>query len=234
MSNNYFRFKQFVIHQDRCAMKVGTDGVLLGAYTPVAGVNSILDIGTGTGVVALMLAQRSSAYITAIEIDHDAVLQASDNVNESPWKDRINVVHADFLNYSVTEKFDCIVTNPPFFQNDLKCPEYKRNIARHADTLSFESLLKGVYCLLHPNGKFVIILPYLMTSDFIVKAASYGLYLSDRLDVCPRENMPPKRSILVFVLFKTTGMVDTIVVEKANRIYSDRFIDLMREYYLYL
>ena len=133
MSNPYFQFKQFTVWHDKCAMKVGTDGVLLGAWASVQNAHKILDVGTGTGLVALMLAQRSlpDADIIALEIDEAAAGQARENVTRSPWKERVEVVQTDFRDYQSSDKFDVIVSNPPYFVDSLECPDQQRNAARH-------------------------------------------------------------------------------------------------------
>ena len=147
MSNSYFQFKQFTVFHDRCAMKVGTDGVLLGAWTRTGQGCSILDIGTGTGLIALILAQRiPDARITAVELDREAALQAAENVRNSPWAARIEVVEADIRQYAtrVSHPFDIIVSNPPFFNSSLHSPSEARTQARHTDSLSYAELFQGV------------------------------------------------------------------------------------------
>ena len=142
MSNPYFQFKQFTVWHDKCAMKVGTDGVLLGAWASVQNAHKILDVGTGTGLVALMLAQRSlpDADIIALEIDGAAAGQARENVTRSPWKERVEVVQTDFRDYQSSDKFDVIVSNPPYFVDSLECPDQQRNAARHNGSLTYEEL----------------------------------------------------------------------------------------------
>lgn len=133
MPNPYFSFKQFTVYHDRCAMKVGTDGVLLGAWADVVSARNILDIGTGTGLISLMMAQRCNARIRAVDIDADAVEQARGNVAASPWQDRIEVELQDICHFTSETLFDVIVSNPPYFTDSLKCPGKQRNIARHTD-----------------------------------------------------------------------------------------------------
>lgn len=160
MSNPYFQFKQFTVWHDKCAMKVGTDGVLLGAWTSVESAHRILDIGTGTGLVALMLAQRSlpDANIVALEIDEAAVGQARKILFVRP-KERVEVVQADFRKYRSSDKFDVIVSNPPYFVDSLECPDRQRAAARHNDSLTYEDLLEGVSGLLTENGFFTVVIP---------------------------------------------------------------------------
>ena len=160
MSNSSFKFKQFTIYHDKCAMKVGTDGVLLGAWAPIANVKRVLDVGTGTGLIALQLAQRNPhAKITAIEIDTVAAEQAKNNVLHSPWADRIEVLCLDFRNYQQDDKFDLLVSNPTYFMDALKCPDEQRCMARHAGGLNYHSLFRHAVHLLSEQGKVSIIIP---------------------------------------------------------------------------
>jgi tRNA1Val (adenine37-N6)-methyltransferase len=152
-----FRFKQFSVDDSKCAMKVGTDAVLLGAWADVTCAETILDIGTGCGLIALMAAQRSNAHITAIDIDESTTLQSKENFLSSPWHDRLEAIHIE--QFQPDYLFDLIICNPPFFKNALKTPFHERNLARHNDSLSFESLVSHVNILLSENGKFFFILP---------------------------------------------------------------------------
>jgi tRNA1Val (adenine37-N6)-methyltransferase len=178
MSNIYFKFKQFTVYQDRCAMKVGTDGTLLGAWTNVSKSRSILDIGTGTGLIALMLAQRSSdAHITAIDIDMDSVAQAKSNVALSSWSSRISVFCSSLQNF-VVDGFDTIVSNPPYFVNSLKCPNEHRTLARHTASLSYKDLFDGVTKMLSDDGEFSVIVPFDSCEEMNSEAALAGMFLS--------------------------------------------------------
>jgi tRNA1Val (adenine37-N6)-methyltransferase len=160
MSNAYFQFKQFTIWHQRCAMKVGTDGVLAGALAPVEGFKQILDVGTGSGLIALMLAQRCpKAQITAIEIDDDAAAQAAENFAASPWAERIHLIHGDFNEFTTETKFDLIISNPPYFTDALKNPDHQRSVARHNDTLNYHQLFLQARRLLQPTGVCCIITP---------------------------------------------------------------------------
>ncbi len=236
MPNPYFQFKRFTVRQDRCAMKVGTDGVLLGAWCGVEEAKSILDIGTGTGLVALMAAQRSSAEVVAVELDESAASQAAENVAESPWKARITVEKAAVQDFAAQSgrKFDCIVSNPPYFQDSLKSPKGERSMARHTDSLSYEELVKAVVALMNPMGKFSVIVPTTEFDDMKQCAASVGLHCSRRTDVLPTPTSASKRVLAEFILTEVTEpIVDTLVIEAGGRHhYSEQYISLTKDFYL--
>lgn len=232
MSNPYFSFKQFTVYHDRCAMKVGTDGVLLGAWTEVASARRILDIGTGTGLIALMLAQRSDAYITGIDIDYEATEQAKENVERSPWKERIEIVHRDIGLYQAEGLFDVIVSNPPYFVHSLKCPEQQRNMARHTDTLSFEALLHAAKRLLHREGSFSIIIPADAAEAFQVLAKQEELYLWRRTWVQGRPDTPSKRVLLAFRQMPSELHEDRLTIELDRHVYTPEYTALTQAFYL--
>ena len=168
MANDYFQFKQFTIRQERCAMKVGTDGVLLGAWTDVTHARRLLDIGTGTGLIAIMAAQRNpELIIDAIEIDPAAFEQARENANSTSWRERIHLFQGEVQAFAPPYKYDIIVCNPPFFINSTKNPELNRTLARHCETLSHEDLLQVSDNLLLPEGKLCVILPVNEAKHFI-------------------------------------------------------------------
>lgn len=198
-SDNAFFFKQFHIRHDRCAMKVGTDGVLLGAWANVNSAKSILDIGTGTGLIALMLAQRTEiAQIDAIEIDIDAYQQSVENVNSSPWYNRIRPIHTPLQNFTTILKYDLIVSNPPYFVNSIKPPDKRRKQSRHADELPYSVLINAGKNLLHPNGRFCLILPRVEAVKFISKAAEVNLYCCKKTAVRFKSTKPVERLLLEF------------------------------------
>lgn len=181
MATDYFKFKQFTVWHGQCAMKVGTDGVLLGAWAPVEGARRILDVGTGSGVIALQMAQRApEARIVAVEIDPEAARQAAANVAASPWADRIEVVCTDFAQLTAEEPFDLIVSNPPYFVNSLQNPDAQRAKARHSDSLPYDLLLERAAELLAPSGRFALIFPVEPLADVMGAATRHGLAL-DRL-----------------------------------------------------
>jgi tRNA1Val (adenine37-N6)-methyltransferase len=237
MANNYFKFKQFTIHQEKCAMKVGTDGVLLGAWANCENANQVLDIGTGTGLIALMIAQRSQASIDAIEIDENACLQAHENFQKSPWSSRITLVHQSFQDYAeeTNKKYDLIVSNPPYFQNSLYAPNEQRTKARHNRELELSDILEGASKLLTNDGTLSIILPYIEGVMFIANAAEKGLYCVRQTNVLPTPKASVKRLLLEFQKHKKTFVDQDLVIELDNRHeYSDNYKNLTKDYYLFL
>ena len=234
MSNPYFQFKQFTVWHDKCAMKVGTDGVLLGAWTSVQNAHKILDVGTGTGLVALMLAQRSlpDADIVALEIDETAAGQARDNVTRSPWKERVEVVQADFRSYQSSDKFDVVVSNPPYFVDSLECPDQQRNAARHNDSLTYEELLEGVAGLLAEDGAFTIVIPVDVADRVKMIAAVKNLYAVRQLNVITKPGSVPKRTLITFTFSNQECVVEELLTELARHQYSEEYIALTQEYYL--
>lgn len=234
MSNPYFQFKQFTVWHDKCAMKVGTDGVLLGAWTSVQNAHKILDVGTGTGLVALMLAQRSlpDADIVALEIDATAAGQARDNVTRSPWKERVEVVQADFRSYQSSDKFDVVVSNPPYFVDSLECPDRQRNAARHNDSLTYEELLEGVAGLLAEDGAFTIVIPVDVADRVKMIAAVKNLYAVRQLNVITKPGGVPKRTLITFTFSNQECVVEELLTELARHQYSEEYIALTQEYYL--
>ena len=233
MSNPYFAFKQFTVRHDRCAMKVGTDGVLLGAWADLSHSRRILDIGTGTGLIALMLAQRCmDARITAIDLDSAAVEQAQENIQASPWKDRIEALQQDICTYHPNGTFDTIVSNPPYFIDSLKCPDGQRSTARHTDTLDADRLIGKVSELLTSDGRFSIILPAEQTEDLIRVSGEKGLHPSRQTWVITRPGLSPKRILMEFRKIPVTLQPDELVIELERHVYSEEYIALTKEFYL--
>ena len=234
MSNPYFRFKQFAIFHDRCAMKVGTDGTLLGAWTDTADTQRILDIGTGTGLIALMLAQRSMAHIDAVEIDEDACLQARENVARSPWSDRIQVYHCPIQDYATTcpVRYDLIVSNPPFFENAYKAPKKVRAIARHSDRLEKVDLLQAATQLLSENGRLAVIYPTEEAQIFHQKAEAFGLFCHRKLYVKPTLKIPIKRVLMELSQSQLPYQETTLTIQTASHSYTPEFINLIKDFYL--
>lgn len=216
-------------------MKVGTDSVILGAWTTIAGSETILDVGTGTGLLALMLAQRSIALIDAVEIDPDAAIQAKENVSISPWKSRINVVNSSFQDFCVTTsaRYDLIVCNPPFFSHSLKAKNESRTLARHNDSLSFRELISGSERILKPIGRLSVIIPNEDEENFIKLAEEHLLYPHKKLKIRPLPGKDYKRVILEFGYGKKECLTQEICIETGERHkYSSEYIDLTKDFYL--
>jgi tRNA1Val (adenine37-N6)-methyltransferase len=236
MGNSPFRFKQFEIHHDKCSMKVGTDGVLLGAWCTVEGAGKVLDIGTGSGLIAIMLAQRNGAcLIDAVEIDRDCCLQASENIAACPWHSRINLHNEPFQEFynKYTHSYDLIVTNPPYFQNSLASPDPKRSSARHSCTLSMDVLIAGVSLLLAPGGIYSMIMPVQEAMIFIEKAREKRLFCRRITSVIPNPGKPPKRLLLEFGFREEDIQRSSLVTEIERHEYSSEYKKLTEDFYLY-
>lgn len=234
-----FSFKQFNISQDRCAMKVGTDGVLLGAWAPIFHQPyNILDIGAGTGLIALMLAQRSSAdQIDAIEIDEDAYEQCVENFEKSNWNDRLFCYHAGLDEYTdelfeEEEEYDLIVSNPPFYSENYSSGDEKRDQARFQDALPFDELIDSAQALLSNNGIFAVIIPYKEEERFIQLAKSIGLFLLKTTRVKGTIESEIKRSLLAFSRLEQTPIIDELIIEIERHQYTDDYKELTKDFYL--
>ena len=235
MSNNFFRFKQFAVFQDLCAMKVGTDGVLLGAWSEVTGRNYILDIGTGTGLVALMLAQRNhNAIIHGLDIDEGCVIQAKQNIARSSFANRIDVRKISFQDFAQQsyKKYDLIVSNPPYFQNALKSPTLSRNHARHNDSLSFYDILSSGATLLSEVGSIALILPYEFKQKILDHAVTIQLFPNRITNVFPLPHKSAKRLLIEFGVIESECVEDDLIIEFSRHQYSDAFSALTKEFYL--
>ena len=217
-------------------MKVGIDGVLLGAWTQVEDAQNILDVGTGTGLISLMLAQRSNAIITGIDIESGAIDQAKENVANSPWSHRINILGQSFQDFTKTTNllFDLIVSNPPYFINSLKAPLESRSTARHTDSLTHAELIENASRILTPTGRICLILPVNEGVECIRFAESKGLFCSKRVNVYPKRDGEVKRLLLEFKMQKSETEISDLVVEESRHQYSAEFINLAKDYYLKL
>ena len=234
MPNPYFSFKQFTIWHDRCAMKVGTDGVLLGAWAPAEGCRHILDVGTGTGLIALQLAQRfPQAHIVGVEIDAEAAKQAAENVQNSPWPDRIQVQTGDFRLYTPTHSFDLIVSNPPYFVDALNCPNLQRNTARHAGGLNYELLFQRSAQMLTPTGIVAVVIPAETEAHVMHVAGNHGFYTYHRLSVFTKPNKPCRRILLALGTNPMHSHQEEILhIEDDNGNYSPAYKALTGSFYL--
>ena len=235
MSSN-FRFKQFNVEHDRCAMKIGTDGVLLGAWTSLENSpNSVLDIGAGTGILSLMLAQRSTAEsLDAFEIDENAYEQCVDNFEQSPWGDRLFCYHASLEEFTneIDEKYNLIVCNPPFYAETFKTKNSQRDFARFQDAMPFEQLLKSVSVLLAENGEFSVIIPFAEEERFIQIAKIFGLFVNRICRVRGTISSEIKRSLICFSFRKVQIECKELSIEISRHRYTEDYIDLTQDFYI--
>lgn len=237
MSSKSFKFKQFEVQHDKCAMKVGTDGVLLGAWVAAQLRNTqpkmILDIGTGSGLIALMLAQAfKKSNIIGIEIDQQAAQQAADNFEKSPWNDRLKCIHAD-INTHNQAQYDLIVSNPPYFQNSLKNPQQEKATARHTGNLSYQQLTSIAADMLEDDGRLAIIIPFDSEKQFVDIAERNLLFLNKAMRVRGNENKDFKRSLMIFSRHKTDNIsFDEITLETTDHQRTEKYQILTQDYYL--
>ncbi|WP_116475166.1 tRNA1(Val) (adenine(37)-N6)-methyltransferase [Zobellella maritima] len=233
MAGRGFTFKQFHINHDQCAMKVGTDGILLGAWTPLGGARRILDVGTGSGLVALMLAQRGGAraHITGIELDARAAAQARDNVAASPWPDRVEIVTGDLQSYQAAP-FELIVSNPPYFSHGQSFDCAARAGARHTGSLDYPSLFQHCNRLLAEDGRLSLVLPYQALDDALALAEVNGLHLIEKQNVITRSGKPPRRFLLHLSRVKGCLFEDCMVINSANGGQGETFTKMVSPFYL--
>lgn len=234
-----FQFKEFTVHQDKTAMKIGTDGVLLGAWCNLGEFpDTMLDVGSGTGVISLMLAQRSDAMtIDAVEVDESAYEQTVENFEQSDWGDRLFCYNASFVEFAEEmseeeEEYDIIVSNPPFYTDNYETEDVARNKARFTSSLSFEDLLKGVSEILSENGRFSTIIPFKEEENFIALAKKYNLYLNR---VCRVKGTPAtevKRSLLELSFTESSIQEEELIIEIKRHQYTDAYINLTKDFYL--
>ena len=232
-----FQFKQFSVNQDQCAMKIGTDGVLLGAWTPLNNSpNAILDIGTGTGIIALMLAQRSNAQqIDALEIDENAYEQAVDNFENSQWGDRLFCFHAGLDEFveEPEDEYDLIISNPPFYTDDFRSENEQRDLARFQEAMPFEDLVEAAALLLSKTGIFSVIIPFKEEEKFIALANEYDLFPIKITRVKGTPTAEIKRSLLAFSQLKLDSFSsDELVIETSRHQYTEIYIVLTKDFYL--
>lgn len=235
MPNPFFRFKQFTVYHDRCAMKVGTDGVLLGAWARVDNAQKVLDIGSGSGLISLMLAQRNSHLnVYAIDIDSAAIEQTQYNVQQSPFARRIGFQNISFDAFvkQTDLKFDHIVSNPPFFIDSLKSPDKQRSTARHTDTLPAEDLISNAAKVLAEDGRVSLIYPTEYKEEIYKLAELYGLFVTRLTLVYPTPTSKAKRILVELSKKESVVEENSLLIEKERHVYSDEFVSLVRDFYL--
>ena len=230
-----FHFKQFSINQESCSMKVGTDGVLLGAWVDISNTNSILDIGTGSGLIAMMLAQRSNALIEAVEIDDEAWKQAAQNFELTKWRDRMSALHTSVQDFARTSqnKYELIVSNPPFFSGGAFSSNQDRANVRHTIKLPNGDLLNAARNLLAKEGRFCVILPVMEGLRFKEMAMNYGLYCNRITEVKPFPEKTANRVLIQFEKMQKELIEDSFVVWEKEQQYSTDFVDLTSAFYLH-
>lgn len=228
-----FRFKQFEVVNDRTAMKVGTDGVLLGAWCNVHEVKSALDVGTGCGLIALMIAQRTSdCIIDCIDIDHDAVEEALINIENSPWRERINSLVADFKQFKTKKKYDLIVSNPPFFSHGVEAPMEKRKIARQTVELSFEQLITTAIPLLTDSGNLCIITPADSQEEITTICESVGAYIQKRVTVFSKPAKAPIRCLWEISARESSTCSSELFIHDSDGKFTKQYVDICSPFYL--
>ena len=240
MANTYFQFKQFTIEQQNCAMKVCTDACLFGAiladeiYREQNNVSNLLDIGTGSGLLSLQIAQKNSISIDAVEIDKNSFEQAQQNFNNSPWSDRVSIFNTDILDFVSNKKYDCIISNPPFYEGDLKSDNSKKNAAKHDSALKLEQLLQVIEQHLSPTGYFAVLLPHQRVDYFIALAAEFKYKVQEQWMIRPTDAHPFIRGILFFSLASNEVITKQISIKDSTGNYTAEFVDLLKDYYLQL
>jgi tRNA1Val (adenine37-N6)-methyltransferase len=237
VANNYFKFKQFTVYQDKCAMKVCTDACLFGAAVTECklSITNCLDIGTGTGLLPLMVAQKNPlSIIDAVEINENAAEQAKENISASPWAGRIQVINEDVLAFNPGKLYDCIITNPPFFEDDLRSTDTAKNNAKHNTALNLVQLLHFVNMNLAPAGFVAVLLPYHRVEYFTAEAIKTGFYLSKQILVKQTGKHEFFRGILFFTRRETEPQKSEISIKDTQNNYTAEFTALLKDYYLFL
>jgi len=233
MSKPPFRFKQFSVAQDKSAMKVNTDGVLLGAWADVGAAKAILDIGTGTGVIALIMAQRNAeAIIDAIDIDEDAFAQARDNFQNSIWSKRLYAHHVSLQDYCPDRKYDLIISNPPYFIDDSKTEDHQKNIAKHSISLSYKELIAGISRLLADGGGAFLVLPAFNLPLFENLAAEEKLFIANLAEVIAVDGKAPYLALIKLAREKKDDVKDTLVIQNEEGIFTSNYRELTKDFYL--
>jgi tRNA1Val (adenine37-N6)-methyltransferase len=233
MRNSVFAFKKFSVSQDKCSMKLGTDSVLIGAWAKNDKAKKILDIGTGTGVIALMLAQRTNAEVDAIDIEYAAHVQAKENFSSSRWNSRLNSHHCSLQEFAPNKKYDLIISNPPYFVLPKTHKEMEGNQARYTHLLSFSDLAEHVVRLLASKGNFYVIFPVHEGAMFTNEAEKRNLFLTNYVWVKTTNRKKfPKRILMEFGFIKKDDIKDSMLVIQAENKYTEEYKNLTKDYFL--
>lgn len=234
MDTRPFYFKSFSLHHHRSTMKVGTDAVLLGIWTDLTNVRSVLDVGTGCGVISLLLASRAPVSIDAVELDTDSFEEANQNFEESPYFDRLRIYNLDFNDFvpSGDKKYDLIVSNPPFFFNDLHSTDPKKRMARHTQTLTYDRLLKVSMELLNPNGKISVVLPYRESRLFLQQALLAGFFVEKKMLIFPMLGKEPNRINILLGRESVEELTERFMIRDEYGKFTSQYIDFVKDYYV--
>ncbi|MEK6783143.1 MAG: methyltransferase [Bacteroidota bacterium] len=232
--NTPFKFKQFIVHHDRCSMKVGTDAVLLGAWVNIENTKTILEVGTGSGVISLILAQRTLPYakIEAIEIEKEDAEQAQENIVRSPWPEKIKIHHQSLQSFIANKTFDLIVSNPPYFINSHLPPSGKRSQARHTGSLNYTELIKYAVKLLSPIGRLAVVLPFEEGKQFQTLARASDLHVVRQLAFYSRQGKPQERWLFEFSFLHTEIVNENLILHATGEDWSVDYKKLTRDFYL--
>jgi len=227
-----FHLKQFSLFHHQSSMKVGTDALLLGIWTDVDGTTRILDVGSGCGILALLTAARSNAQVDAVELDEASFKETSDNFYNAAFHNRLHAFHDDFNHFAsvVKYKYDLIISNPPFFINDMRAREKKRNDARHGDRLNYKDLCKGASSILNANGRFCLVLPKDESSIFIQIAKKYKLYVNRQMLIIPKRGLPPNRINLELSFYNTPLTSEEFVIRETEGAFTHQYIQFFKNY----
>ncbi|MEE4258598.1 MAG: methyltransferase [Bacteroidales bacterium] len=227
-----FHLKQFSLFHHQSSMKVGTDSLLLGIWTDLDGAAQVLDVGTGCGILALLAAARSNANVDAIELDETSFKEASGNFLNATFHKRLHAFHDDFNHFAsdIDQKYDLIISNPPFFINDMRAKEKKRNDARHGDRLNYEGLCRGASALLKADGRFCLVLPYDESKIFIQIAKNYKLYVNRQLLIIPKRGLPPNRINLELSFYNTAVTSEEFVIREKDSTFTVQYIQFFKDH----
>ena len=240
MPNAYFKFKEFTVYQDRSAMKVTTDSCLFGAWIAQDLSESkekftMLDIGAGTGLLSLMVAQKNNAWIDAVEIDKEAAIQAAENIASSHWPERIRVIHENIIDHKTAGLYNVIISNPPFYENELASPNKEKNKAHHSTELSLRQLFEVFYNNLDEQGVFYILLPFKREKEAEALLEEFHFHVSKKIMVSPSPVHQPSRIMMRGSKNNSSALeVSGLLIKDDEQEYSSAFTELLKDYYLYL